>query len=100
VVERLNTLGMRDDLHDLLQRALDSAMQAHDEMSAMPAGSADLARTAHSVKGSCAMMGFVALGEICNDIEREAAEEGDVRPLLSTMKEIIASTGAELERGG
>ena len=97
MVERLQATGM-GDLPTCLQQSLDSARQALETMSSLPAGDPQIATQAHSIKGSCGMLGFVAIADVCDDIQRYAEDGTDIATRLLELKAAISSTQQELDR--
>lgn len=69
-------------------------------MATLPAGSEELAREAHTLCGTSAIMRLMRISQLTREIELNSRSGSGVESLVSELKELVAATAAELRRLG
>jgi HPt (histidine-containing phosphotransfer) domain-containing protein len=84
----------------LLGRAAESAAKACERLGTLPAGSEELVREAHSLKGSAGSFGLRAISTIAGQIEAAAGRGEEVLDLVGRLREAVAATREQLRTAG
>jgi HPt (histidine-containing phosphotransfer) domain-containing protein len=82
----------------LAKRGIDDAERLADKMAELPAGSAELTREAHNVKGTSGTLGLLRVSQVAADIEQAARSGHAVAHLRAALAEAVTATRAELQR--
>jgi CheY-like chemotaxis protein/HPt (histidine-containing phosphotransfer) domain-containing protein len=83
-----------------VRRGIENAERACVQFGTLPAGSEELARTAHSLKGTSGSFGLKGISALAGEIEAAAGRGEDVSGPAERLREVVAATRAELRAAG
>ena len=89
-----------DAFASLVRRGIGNAERACGRLGTLPVGSEELAREAHSLKGTSGSFGLKAISAVAGEIEEAAKAGEDVSALVARLKEEVAATRGELRAAG
>jgi CheY-like chemotaxis protein len=81
---------------DFLRRGIETAERACGQLVTLPAGSEELVRAAHSLRGTSGTFGLRQVSVLAGKIEAAALERGAVSDLVEQLATAVAATRAEL----
>src|SRR4051794_11847093 len=84
----------------LVGRGIGNAERACGRLGTLPAGSEELAREAHSLKGTWGSFGRRRVSVVAGEIEAAAKAGEDVAGLVGRLGEVVVATRAELRAAG
>ena len=84
----------------LVRRGIGNAERACGRLGTLPAGSEELAREAHSLKGTSGSFGLRRVSAVAGEIEEAAKAGEDVSGLVARLKEEVAATRGSCARPG
>ncbi|HEX8374470.1 MAG TPA: ATP-binding protein, partial [Geminicoccaceae bacterium] len=83
-----------------VRRGIENAERACARLPALPAGSEEQVREAHSLKGTAGTFGLRRIGAVAGEIEAAALEGEAVSGLVERLAAAVAATRAELREAG
>jgi HPt (histidine-containing phosphotransfer) domain-containing protein len=89
-----------DAFAGLVRRGIGNAERACGRLGTLPVGSEELAREAHSLKGTSGSFGLRRVSAVAGEIEAAAKAGEDVSALVARLKEEVAATRGELRAAG
>jgi len=84
----------------LVRRGIGNAERACGRLGTLPAGSEELAREAHSLKGTSGSFGLGRISVVAGEIEAAAEAGEDGSGLVERLGEAVGATRAELRAAG
>jgi CheY-like chemotaxis protein len=95
-IERFRSQLPSEELHSLLESALDNAEQSIRRMPTLLDTPAELAAEAHGLKGSSGLIGLNAIWALAGEVETAALDGGDVSELVSRLTPALVATRAAI----
>jgi CheY-like chemotaxis protein len=83
-----------------VRRGIENAERTCDRLATLPAGSEELVRAAHSLKGTSGSFGLKRISAIAGEIEAAAGRGEDVAGLVGRLREAVVATREELREAG
>ena len=83
-----------------VRRGIGNAERACGRLGTLPAGSEELAREAHSLKGTSGSFGLRRVSVLAAETEAGARDGRDVSGLVERLREVVAATRTELRAAG
>lgn len=100
MLDRLGATLPAEAFAGLVRRGIENAERACGRLGALPAGSEELAREAHSLKGTSGSFGLKRVSVITGEIEAAAGDGGEVSGLVELLAAVVAETREELRGTG
>ncbi len=100
MLDRLRASLPAEAFAGFLRRGIGNAERACERLPTLPAGSEELEREAHSLKGTAGTFGLRRVSAVAGEIEAAAREGREVSGLVGRLGEAVAATCEALHRAG
>jgi CheY-like chemotaxis protein len=96
MIERLGANLPAQKYADFLQRGIANAQRSSKRLAELPAGSEELMREAHSLKGTSGTFGLQRISALAAEIEVAARDGGELTELVEQLAAAVTATREEL----
>jgi hypothetical protein len=100
MLDRLRATLPAEAFAGLVRRGIENAERACARLPALPAGSEEQVREAHSLKGTSGTFGLRRVSAVAGEIEAAAGDGGEVSGLVELLAAVVAETREELRGTG